>query len=132
MNNNPFPQLTEQLAKDGLTDEQIGRVIQLMSTPLKATPLNHAVAELLEGLRDEIRKMSGKWLDRERAAFYLCTSESTVDQAANAGLLRRRYLFRTPVFDKADLDKLVTESKRDYPRNKRKQQEPQIKVLEAV
>lgn len=71
--------------------------------------MNMENALLLREIRSELRAMSAKWLNRERAADYLSTSPSTIDKWAGKGKLRKRYLGTTPVFLKEDLDALVTD-----------------------
>lgn len=100
----------------GLTEEQASGVLELLAhRPTMAMPLNMSVEAMLRELRGEIRAMTGKWLNRERAAAYLCTSEATIDKAAGMGKLTKRFLFGTPLYLREDLDSLVTNHRVKLP-----------------
>lgn len=73
--------------------------------------MNIDTAEMLHGLREEIRGLASPWMTRKQAAAYLRTSESTIDALADKRGLPRKYLAGSPRFHRNDLDALVSNKK---------------------
>lgn len=102
----------------GMTDEQAHGVVELMSKrPTMGHPMTMVVESLLLEVKAEIRNMTSPWLTREGAAAYLATSDGTIDRLAQQGKLPRKYLEGTvsPRFHKADLDRMITDTKAKIP-----------------